>query len=643
MFSRKSDNGTVEYGRILEQTRRGFTSSVNRYIQSYLDHVINVTDQLTVTKSGLEQVGVTSLRIELTKYRGTRTAGAWTGQSIAKKLFPNAKHGIVDAEPKKDLPESCALNAWLAPFYTGPNQSKKQGTHYSVVGGRLQVKDKFWKTDAMPHLNGLDVSMLVSGTCGEQELNTFEEKNPNVSVSVWLCDNLTNERPILQRPIERPHALLHSAILLTNAIDKDGSVQEQSHFVGCKNGVDCLFRRKENSGFACEGCGHEWSNETARDNCSHGEPNATRVFPEPLEGETEAYARVSGNAMADMNSIVVVLDFEAHGQPQRLCSVGMTAYKHDIDPLNKNGLKMLSMIDPTKTVRKPLTVMSETPGEVIRETMKHLIHFCRAVEKERYQHTKSLRDNMTAEQWAKFHEDVEALNGVCPGCHKECSKFVPDHGHEELTGEWVYREPLCQPCNNKKRITPDIIILIHNGGGYDWIRMQDELSRELENCYCDCSTCFRCDCLFDCDCKPEKWRWCFDGVLASNPQNWISFKMHCKKPIEVLQCTKICRGGQRCKKAVSFGKKACCDHEGKEGDHDRSKAKVTKQVRATKVGLKFLDTLKFTTSPNVSFLRACIDGGASKAMFHSQMILLSNSEKHYPWSPPPTRTTSSLS
>jgi len=200
---------------------------------------------------------------------------------------------------------------------------------------------------------------------------------------------------------------------------------------------------------------------------------------------------------------------------------------------------------------------------------------------------------MTAEDWVKFHNDVDDCDGVCPGCGKkgDPTKMVPDHGHNVVPGESVYREPLCQRCNFDKRINFRIVVLAHNGGGYDWIRLQDEISRLLPDSHCECAMCAGCECEDECDCERKPYQWRIGSVLGKTMQKWLSFGMYCTQPTELPRCIVVTKDN-RCERFASVGHQLCCKHKKHKGAINSTPDVVAHSKRVT-VELKFFDTLNF--------------------------------------------------
>jgi hypothetical protein len=471
MYSQKSNGGemqptvTSQYlwtprdSRTIGQTRNGFTRSVNKFLYVWLMNAVKQVDKLTSEASGQTQLGVVNAEITLTRNDGVSPAGVWTGATIAKRDFNNRMHGVVDVKPSKKYPDACFLNALLAPSYEG--DVSRLSSHYKVTPfGILKLNPRFFSDDNPLH--NADVSMLIGGLVGEVEIDDFEEKNPNIKVSIWLYDRMT-VRPIQQRGVNPVSTDTKIEVLLTVPLNLDRSEQtDTSHYVGLRHGIRPILSLKDNTAYPCDKCGHIYTTESSRLRCTCESPNAAQKFP-------GGCLKLSSAATADPGGVCIVADLEAGVDPesdtnkQTPYSVGMFAYK---SPLIPGGVpRRIDLVDTSQPSTEVHTFLSTEKDAVISHFLKTMGHFGNDYRRRLMQNTRDLATSMSSAERKRFEADVVALAGVCEGCGKACDKFVPDHGHDEMTGDPVYREPLCSPCNLKKRVSGKITILMFNGSG----------------------------------------------------------------------------------------------------------------------------------------------------------------------------------
>jgi len=537
---------------LMAKDRRGtFKGGVRSFVNDWLSSLITTIDKLTNTASGQTQIGISNISLTLNRNDGINLAGAWTGTSDAKQRWPHSSHGIVDSKPKKHLPDSCFLNAFLTPHYINPSNPNLVSSGYKVKDGRLVIP----KTRFKQELNGLDVSMLIEGCVDEGQIDLFEAKNPTCKVSVWEAWS-DGEFPRLMRPSNNPDGTVESQVLLTESSDGE------AHFVGLRNGISPLMSHNHNKSYPCTQCGHIWSNESAMLCCGCEEPNLKRKFKEtPCEPTDAAYA--------DMNDIVIVADLESSGvERQEVIGACVTAYSPATG-------RLVSMHKPTQE-GEPVMFASTVKGQVVKELMQLVGHFAESVKRLKLQRSRDLRKAMSKEQEQKFDDDRKKCKGVCPSCKQDVGygSLVPDHDHNMEPGAWTYREPLCSPCNFKKRVMRTIPILFHNGSGYDWVRIQDDLSNiinRIPECPCD-------------DCAGEKFE--ITNVLSKTATNWLSFSMRKYREESLSQCPAIIKG-KRCAKAAKD-----CEKHTDATQFDSTPRYITKKTLCG-IPLKFLDTLKF--------------------------------------------------
>jgi len=308
-------------------------------------------------------------------------------------------------------------------------------------------------------------------------------------------------------------------------------------------------------------------------NCDHAAPNISHEF-------RGGSLTTSAAAAAAMGDVTLCVDFEAYGMTrQEPFAVGMSAH---MPPLVPGGApRRIDLVDTSKTATGVHTFFSTEADAVMNHYFKTADHFGNDLKRQRLQNTRDLAQNMSSEERRRFEADVRCCGGVCAGCGKPVGKLVPDHGHNEVTGDPVYIEPLCSPCNFKKRVSGKVSVLMFGGAHYDWILVQDAMSRCLP--VCDCAQC-------EAQCGPRKWE--IGNVLAKTPQNLLTFTTRTCREMYVPRCKAIHRNGERCCQEAMRGTPTCWQHKDSKLKRDESEATVA----VTKpVGLDFknLDLCKF--------------------------------------------------
>jgi Recombination endonuclease VII len=401
----------------------------------------------------------------------------------AQVLLPEAlKNKKCCINPPVDPDRQCLRMCFIAHFHelgSHPDQLSAYTVNKKSRGPRPKDYKPAWKD--VP----IDINALPFDQDGTTEhLDSIEQANPNVGIYVYefhrsVLEGVFEWFPVMRRaaknrgPREHEIVLLHFRSHWLYIKDFSGFMSQKNNEIQgstrtnmetpchrCMEFIDPRYHSVEQHFRTCKGEteGEDFvpkvllpSERNPKDRCVAQFKDVRHNFMRPFW------------CVADLELFFTKLNGEkVVGENRDIASAGVHFVGQDgfvPDPQFQCCMFVQMLNNVVKSYHaesEPVDVQNSTPfRELLRKLFQASVVW--------YKKRKSIIDNgMTPEEWKRFHETKE-----CETCGQSFKgiKVIKCRDHDHLSGK--FRAVLCDTCNKKAKQPVELLVLTHNGTGYD--------------------------------------------------------------------------------------------------------------------------------------------------------------------------------